>query len=945
MNKRPGWITLIAVLKVIVGITFFLVLLPSETKRGNHGMAIGFILLSLYYIATGMGLMRLKNWARQLTIIEASISIVGGVLSKNIISAGISGLIIYYLVRKDIQMIFYQSSTVKKKKKTSGDRRSMSATEKKRILGRAHLNLGKIYEIKKDSERAIDHYNKALNKSIKVSDLPVSALALIAQSYISKDNKSHQAREVYLELIKQKTYSDAKNVYSYLKKWCYVDDKLSPALINSARTLNSEVIKARNDIEWAHYYLGLTYLLKGNASEAVSSLKRSRDLDPRNIDTYYRLLKSLLKLRDEDVNAAELQEIFENALKYFSLVPDDEGGRRNQAEIYFEVGKLTMENLGGLGENIEVKDAETKGILEQATGYFEKAASLDERNAEYLFYLGRIYSLDNDAQRAIESLLGAIKLDGTQKEFYYYLAKEYIENNSVKDAKSCLRNALNLDNEYIDALSLLSEQCLSDKEYEEAENLSSGWITSRGYNIRNINVLIPALYYQNKFGAIVEAEADIRRLWKTEEGSKIKTEAVFHIARSLAMLNIFDKAIEWYEELIKKAPSSRNYYYYACALANNGDYELSLAQFNEVIHQKNDYMDKAYLQRGNVNMKLGNGPSALSDYQKSYELDPDDAGVLYALGSYHYNSDSLDEAFSWFSRCLAVNPDDGYTHFALGLNHEKQGDAGRALKEYETALENGADFHSLHLRLGVLYCKQMNYQKAVEHLYQARETGSGHELLLYLGLALLHSKKISSALEEWKQLYDQRPDDIRLELNIFKAHYLLGIEYIQEGRYREAAAAWEKYLTKYVRDEKTRKDLAQIYFKAACSRLSNNGEAANIKDIKELFERAYELDEDNDNYNFFISISDLSIGEYSKSIKALMELNERHCGNARIMYHLALALLRNGESEKASALFNEIIESSAGESEYKNYSRWIMANELIKKGQYEQAIPILEVLQ
>jgi len=332
------------------------------------------------------------------------------------------------------------------------------------------------------------------------------------------------------------------------------------------------------------------------------------------------------------------------------------------------------------------------------------------------------------------------------------------------------------------------------------------------------------------------------------------------------------------------------------------------------------------------------------DYTNAYEIGPGNSEVLYAIGCFYNSSDDAEEALAWISKSVEADSASGLSLFGLGLIKEKQGKTEEALKEYERALLNGHDSVPVRLRLGILNCRKSNYQKAIEHFENAIKSESDNPtLLFYLGMALTHSKQFDEALRLWNKLLMLCPDDTRLELNIYKIHYLLGIQHIDGGRYYEAAAEWEKYLSKYDTDDKTKKNLAQIYFKVACAKLSNNGDTANINEIKELFKRAQELDKDNDIYNFFIGISDLSLGDYSNSIIKLTNLNEMQPDNPRLKYHLGLALLRKGEAEKAFSIFNDL--SNNGENKYKKHAQWIVANEHIKEGKYDEAIPLLEAIQ
>lgn len=799
-------------------------------------------------------------------------------------------------------------------------------------LGKAYLGMGTIFQAKKDTISAVDWYNKALNL-ILVRALPDTAVILLGHNFCQNKDKSDRAVEVFLRFIKLKSLGGTtKKVYSFLESMCHIDEAQTLGIRKKAVALNERVLSANPKIEWAHYYFGVGSFLNNKAANAKIHLSNAIKLNSERALSYYWLGKSYL-----DTN--QIDNAVNYFLKFIKLIPPDKEIFK-QAEAYFYIGESFIRHLGGFSENIDPSIVENSKKLERAITYFKQAILKDSNNANYYFCLAQTLSLTRNHDKAIGAYQKAIVIDTKNSDYLFFLANELKKIGNFEEAKEKIIRALALKerNEYY---KLLADLYLITNNYEEAENQClKVFGLKKGWDFETFCILVPALYHQAKYSGVVN-------IFKTSpieiKVTKESQNSVLCIARSYSHLGSFGKAVGWYEKLIEKEERLEVLYYCGCALANKGDYERALAQFDKIIGQGSDYNDRAILQRGHIFLKTGKLKEAEKDYKKAYEIAPGNTDILSALGCLYYNSGDLKEAFSWFTRTLEIDSSHSLSRFGIGIIKEKQGEITEAVKEYELVLKNRGVSLPVHIRLGIFYYRQSNYQKALEYLEQVRKSGNeSAPLLFYMGMALLFCKQINKALEMWNKLHSYYPDDTRLELNIYRAHYLLGCQYTKEGKYQEAISEWGEYLKKYDVDEITKRDLGELYFRAGVAELIN-GRSEDINGVKDLFDKAMELDSNNQIYLYYNGLCNHRIRNHTECIAQLNRLLEVKPDDPRVKYHIGLSLLAKGEKEKAINVFNELAKREDKDA-YANHAVWIIANEYIKEGHYNEAISILEAL-
>lgn len=932
MSKRPGWITFIAWWQILGAVTMFFVLfVPKSESLEISWLNYVSVAFGLLGFIIGIGLLKLKEWARILAILSYSVAFLG-ILSSRIeaqiaIFGSIDAAIVVYLSRKKTREVF--KSAPRQKKSTSV---SLSTAEKGKLLGTAYLYLGTVSETQKKAEEAFQSYKKAKKYGAK---LPDHAVVLLGDCYAQKGTTGDDAVDAYLRYIKlvRSPQGASKKVYAQLDSICTLDEASRADRRRSLIALNRKVVEANPNIEWAHYYLGLGYFLSQEYSAGITSFSNALRLNPDRKLTYYWLGKCLV-LSGQMPPPYQTFEVLDTFLA-FSL--DETEGQVKQADAAFQLGKLVMNALGGFEATLDLKNQNIRARSEEAIGYLETAVKKDGTKADYFFHLGKAYAISQSPLKAIQSYEKAIELAPKEKVYYYCEAVEYWNIGKLVKVKSCLEVAIGLDSNDVPAIGLLAKTLLRLKEYAEAEHQCRIVQRLNASDKGTIPILLQSLYYQNKYREVLQlAEQQTGFGLDNEEVQ----EAGFCIARSYAKTGNWANALERYRDLPQ---SPRNLYYRGCACTHEGNNKEALVLFSKVIEQKKDFVAQALEQRGHIWLKSGKIKEAEGDYRLAQKLDPNNSSVYSCLGLVHFNDGSDDKAADYFLQAIKLDAGNALAHLGMGLIFERGGDTKRAFKEYENALADSSGPVEASVRLGILAYQQKNYEKSLEHLRHAREAGAESDsVLFYLGMGLMHTDRIDEALEVWSPLQQRHADDERLELNISRAHYLLGLRYLKENRFADAISMWTKYLKQYATDDKTWREIGELHFRIGLQELSK-GEP-DLRKAVDSFRNAAEIDRENPRFQFYASICDLALGNQKEAFAQLTKLVKDHPNDSRMKYHLGLCMLKKGERQKAQDLLLGLVDGSKKDV-YSNLAVSAIANEHIKERRYEKAISVLELIR
>lgn len=156
------------------------------------------------------------------------------------------------------------------------------------------------------------------------------------------------------------------------------------------------------------------------------------------------------------------------------------------------------------------------------------------------------------------------------------------------------------------------------------------------------------------------------------------------------------------------------------------------------------------VQKAIAHYKLGvsyinenNTQPAFIEFQKAYELNPNDKEVLNAIGYiYLLKLEDFQKAIDFFKKAIKVDPDFPEAYNNLGIAYEKTGRLNDAIDSYKKALSNlmYRTPEKAYYNLGMLYYRLEKYDEAINvHKEALKRVNALYPS--YYGLALCYNAK------------------------------------------------------------------------------------------------------------------------------------------------------------------------------------------------------------
>lgn len=180
--------------------------------------------------------------------------------------------------------------------------------------------------------------------------------------------------------------------------------------------------------------------------------------------------------------------------------------------------------------------------------------------------------------------------------------------------------------------------------------------------------------------------------------------------------------------------------------------------------QKNESNPDYYFRAGKLFESRGKGSRAVAYYKKAIAYEPAHDEAHMRMGKLLYRAKRPGEARGFLETAVKYQPDNYEAHFYLGKILKESKEYRSALSAFEKSAKS-QEFKSRSLmERGVCYMKTNDTDRAISELERAVKLGGeagGNELLYaryYLAAAYEQTRKIESAVEQWEQIYKQRPN-------------------------------------------------------------------------------------------------------------------------------------------------------------------------------------------
>ena len=201
------------------------------------------------------------------------------------------------------------------------------------------------------------------------------------------------------------------------------------------------------------------------------------------------------------------------------------------------------------------------------------------------------------------------------------------------------------------------------------------------------------------------------------------------------------------------------------------DYNTALTYFNEVKNNGTDNVD-IYKHLAACYNGLGDAEQAMAMINAGLEKDPSDASLIVEKVNAYMKEGRAAEAVADLTKLRELDPNNAQLLFALGTiygdeNNKDLYDVEKARQFYEDALKIKPDYYDATYNIGVLYMGMAN-----KYIEQANEiTGfSKKEQDQYNGLIEQANEMLRTGLPYLKQAYEAQPsDDVK---NVLRSIYV-----------------------------------------------------------------------------------------------------------------------------------------------------------------------------
>lgn len=152
-------------------------------------------------------------------------------------------------------------------------------------------------------------------------------------------------------------------------------------------------------------------------------------------------------------------------------------------------------------------------------------------------------------------------------------------------------------------------------------------------------------------------------------------------------------------------------------------------------------------------------------YQKSLELDPQNATAYYKIAQIFLKSDDIEKATYNAQQAIRLDDENKYFYLLLAEIYTKQSDFVQAARTYETMIEKCKKTNEYLFELAALYIYQEDYTSALE-IYSRieNEFGLNEQITAQKQKLYLKQSNLEMAIAEGQKLIDAFPGESRYVL-------------------------------------------------------------------------------------------------------------------------------------------------------------------------------------
>ncbi len=192
------------------------------------------------------------------------------------------------------------------------------------------------------------------------------------------------------------------------------------------------------------------------------------------------------------------------------------------------------------------------------------------------------------------------------------------------------------------------------------------------------------------------------------------------------------------------------------------------------------HIGSSYVQAGEID-------KAISYFEKSLKINPENELALYDLGFFSDQEGHYQKSIEYYNRYLDIDPFNFSIWFNLGISYNKAGDYDNAVKAYEFALVLNEDFDQSLFNIGNAYANAGKYHEAIKSYLEYLELDSENDdAMCYIGECYLNLENHLESEHFYKKSLELNPENDTAMFGIglimwVEKKWKKGIKYIKKA--------------------------------------------------------------------------------------------------------------------------------------------------------------------
>lgn len=419
-------------------------------------------------------------------------------------------------------------------------------------------------------------------------------------------------------------------------------------------------------------------------------------------------------------------------------------------------------------------------------------------------------------------------------------------------------------------------------------------------------------------GELAASGFDFQQL---KEG-QYKESAYENLGNIYKNLNNLSLGMDYMKNAININPkNAKLHFMYGVMLDEAKNYEASMEEYNlalqygdkspelmEILENKwtqnvvNMPQDaQGYINLGAIYQKQGNFDAALAQYQKAYQINPDDEVILYNLASLYVQQKNYQGALNVYDKILAKNSNkiDVLEYKAVALKELKRYE--EALSIYEKLLAQNPDNSTAKANIDNIVMNHFTGAKLQNYMAQAAaKNPNSYEAQFNYALELHKNKNYTSALEYYKKALELNPGKEEVYINLAQI-------YIEDKKYEQANEICQKGLMVLPNNQKLNGYLEDIKNYSASSQYSAATALYEQKQYQKALNKYLEIQNKNADVKMAIASCYWQLNDYQNANKYYLNVLKEQPNNLEALSNSAYAYYSIGDYNNAKLMANKIL--------------------------------------